>query len=79
MVATYNFGSVYSFILKCLQGTATDDMLLLSLSKNGLDTLLAICYQYSCKWRYDVCPNQVFCRQWKMGPNVVNEDINYKH
>ena len=40
-----------------------------------------------------ICPNQMFCdcfnetkfsfdrhnRQWKMGPNVANEDINYKH
>ena len=64
-------------------------MLLLSLSKAGLDKLLAICYQYSCKWRYDYVPLKCSVidfnetkfsydrhnRQCKMRPNVVNEDI----
>ena len=70
-----------------------DDMVLLSLSKNGLDMLMRICYQYSCKWRFDCVP--VKCsvlvfnetkfaydrhkRQWRLGPHIVNEDVNYKH
>ena len=91
-------------LCKCMDGfmllglilyalTVADDMLLLALSKAGLDKLLVICYQYSCKWRYDYVPIKcsviVFNetkfsyerqnRQWKLGPNVVNEDINYKH
>ena len=82
---------LFGLILYAL--TVADDMLLLSLSKAGLDKLLVICYQYSCKWRYDYVPIKcsviVFNetkfsydrhnRQWKMGPNVINEDINYKH
>ena len=68
-------------------------MLLLSLSMDGLDKLLTIRYQYSCKWRYDYVPLKysgiVFnetkfsydrhYRRWKMRPNVVHEDINCKH
>ena len=38
---------LFGLILYAL--TVADDMLLLSLSKAGLDKLLAICYQYSCK------------------------------
>ena len=84
------------FMLLCLilyALTVADDMLLLALSKAGLDKLLVICYQYSCKWRYDYVPIKcsviVFNetkfsydrqnRQWKLRPNIVNEDINYKH
>ena len=75
--------------------TVADDMLLLALSKAGLDKLLVICYQYSFKWRYDYMYVPIKCsvivfnetkfsydrqnRQWKLGPNIVNEDINYKH
>ena len=87
-------------LCKCMDGfvllyalTVADDMLLLALFKAGLDKLLVICYQYSCKWRYDYVPIKcsviVFNetkfsyerqnRQWKLGPNAVNEDINYKH
>ena len=68
-------------------------MVLLSLSKNGLEMLMRICHQYSCKWRFDYVP--VKCsvlvfnetkfvysrhkRQWRLGPHIVNEDVNYKH
>ena len=33
-----------------------DGMVLLSLSKNGLDMLIRLCYQYSCKWRFEYVP-----------------------
>ena len=73
--------------------TAADDMVLLSLSKSGLDMLLAICYRYSCKWRYKYVPIKcsvlVFNesktyygrsnRHWSLGPNAVDEAENYKH
>ena len=48
------FNMLFGLILYAL--TVADDMLLLSLSKAGLDKLLVICYQYSCKWRYDYVP-----------------------
>ena len=84
------------FMLFCLILYAlkvADDMLLLSLSKAGLDKVLAICYQHSCKWWYDYvlikCSVIVFNEtkfsydrqiwQWKMEQNVINDDINHKH
>ena len=50
---------VSGFMLLCLilcLLAVVDDMMLLSLSKNGLDMLMRICYQYSCKWRFDYVP-----------------------
>ena len=79
-------------LVLCVLAVA-DDMMLLSLSKNGRDMLMRICYQYSCKWRFDYVPVKcsVFVfneakfvydqrkRQLRLGPHIVNEDMNYKH
>ena len=73
--------------------TVCDDMLLLALSKFGLDNLMHICYSYLCLWRYDYSPPKsaviVFNetkyqykkhrRVWYLGPNEVVETENYKH
>ncbi|MCG8048280.1 MAG: reverse transcriptase family protein, partial [Candidatus Thiodiazotropha endolucinida] len=73
--------------------TVCDDMVLLALSKLGLDTLMDICFRYACKWRYEYSPAKssiiVFNetrpyfgkiqRNWYLGPNNVDEAENYKH
>ena len=70
-----------------------DDMLLMALSKLGLDELLKICFLYSCKWRYECgplkCSVNVFneirmqflksMRKWLLGPDTVKEGENYKY
>ena len=72
-----------------------DDMVLLFLSKSGLDMLMRIFYQYSCKWRSDHVPIKCSVlvnetkfaydrhkRQWRLGSHIVImviEDVNYKH
>ena len=35
---------------------AADDIVLLYLSKYGLEMLIRLCYQYSCKWRFEYVP-----------------------
>ena len=73
--------------------TACDDMLLLALSKFGLDNLMRIWYSYLRLWRYDYSPPKstviVFNetkyqykkhrRVWYLGPNKIVEAENYKH
>ena len=70
-----------------------DDMLLMALSKLGLDELLRICFLYSCKWRYEYGPLKcsviVFNetrgqfvksnRKWLLGPHTVKEEESYKY
>ena len=48
--------SCVNVLLFQLKITVAEDMYLLSLSKAGLDKLLAICYQYFCKCRYEYVP-----------------------
>ena len=38
--------------------TVADDMVLYSLSKDGLNTMLDICFNYSMKWRYEYNPQK---------------------
>ena len=38
--------------------SVADDMILVSLSKNGLQKMMNICYEYSCKWRYLYNPSK---------------------
>ncbi len=69
--------------------TVADDMILISFSKYGLDSMLKICYDYACKWRFEYntgkCAVIVFnepCkteRQWFLGENSIQEVSEYTH
>ena len=73
--------------------TVCDDMLLLALSKMGLDMMMGICFHNSCLWRYDYCTLKSIVvvfnetkfyyrkhrRKWYLGPNEVKQEVNYKH
>ena len=74
--------------------TVADDMLLMALSKLGLDELMRICFfLYSCKWRYEYGPpkcsvivfNEPKCqfqksdRHWYLGPYSMKEEETYKY
>ena len=77
----------------CSCPTVADDMLLLSLSPNGLQQMMTICYEYSCQWRYDYnaskCAVIVFnetehafkrcTRVWQLGKDEVKERDSYTH
>ena len=73
--------------------TVADDMCLVSFSKKGLDLMMNICYEYSCRWRFDYnhnkCAVVVFNenvkeyktnkRIWKLGQDIVLEKDKYVH
>ena len=73
--------------------TVADDMVLVSLTKAGLDGLLAICHRYAMKWRFEYnvskCAVIVFnesvadfsksSRQWHLGDKVLSECTKYTH
>ncbi len=73
--------------------TSADDMVLVTLMKNSLDTLMDICYQNSLKKHYlynaGKCNVMVFnknitesittSRTWRLGPDVVDETDKYVH
>ena len=73
--------------------TVCDDMLLLALSRLGLQILMNISYRYSCLWRIEFSAPKCFVvvfnelrsyfhkhhRSWFLGPNEIKEDENYKH
>ncbi len=42
----------------CCCPTVADDMVLASLSKQGLDAMMQMCYEYSIKWRYVYNPGK---------------------
>ena len=79
--------------VKLASPTVCDDMLLLALSKFGLNILMQISYRYSCLWRIEFsapkCSVVVFNeiksqynkheRVWYLGPNEIKEAENYKH
>ena len=79
--------------VKLASRTVCDDMLLLALSKFGLNILMQISYRYSCLWRIEFstpkCSVVVFKEiksqynkhesDWYLRPNEVNEAENYKH
>ena len=72
--------------------TVADDMLLMALSKLGLDELMRI-FLYSCKWRYEYgtpkcsvivfneskCQFQKSDRHWYLGPYSIKEEETYKY
>ena len=86
----------YGFIMSnrsiCSPAVA-DDMLLMALSKLGLDGLMRICFSYACKWRYEYGPPKsavvVFNeskgqflraeRKWFLGTHRINEEESYKY
>ena len=73
--------------------TQADDITLMSLCKRGLDSLMDICYTYSCKWRfkYNASKSVVIVfneskssfskrtRSWNLGNEVVYESADTKH
>lgn len=71
--------------------TVADDMILVSLSRKGLEKMMSICHNYSVKWRFEYNANKcgviVFNetgnrnteRRWKLGPQTVNEVVEYTH
>ena len=79
--------------VKLASPTVCADMLLLALSKFGLNILMQINYRYSCLWRIEFsvprCSVVVFNeikyqynkheRVWYLGPNEIKEAENYKH
>lgn len=79
--------------IECSSPTVADDMVLVSYSKNGLQTMIDMCYMYSCKWRYKYnsskCKVIVFNeskvdyitrnRTWHLGNNELEECENYTH
>ena len=79
--------------IKCGSPAVADDMLLMSLSKFGLDQMLNICFTNSCKWRIEYQPSKCTVvvynesesdyrrsnRIWKMGEANIEEGKSYKH
>ncbi|MEW8150680.1 MAG: reverse transcriptase family protein [Candidatus Thiodiazotropha endolucinida] len=79
--------------MRCGSPAVADDMLLLSLSKFGLDQMIRICYNSSCKWRYEYQPPKCTVvvynesesefhrsnRVWQIGDAYIEEDDCYKH
>jgi hypothetical protein len=72
--------------------TVADDMCLVALSKEALDRMLDICFEYSRKWRYSYnaskCAVVVFNekdgsqkenRSWSIGPDQIPEKDSYTH
>ena len=89
-----NYGlSVYG--LNCTCPSSADDMVLLSLSKDGLQELMNICYRYSCAHRYSYNANKsavivsnesLYSKQtvyknrtWSLGNDLVQECETYMH
>jgi hypothetical protein len=75
--------------------TVADDMVLVSLSKHGLDQMISICYRYSTLWRFEYNPSKcsvvvynepkieyekAIChRKWTIGTKTICEGIEYVH
>ena len=87
-----NFGfGMCVLIIKCGSPAVADDMLLMSLSKFGLDRMLNICFTKSCKWRIEYQPPKCTVvvynesesdyrrsnRVWKMGEANIEEGKSY--
>ena len=72
---------------------SADDMTLLSLTKSGLDKMIKICYDYSCKWGYEYNASKsaiIVCHEKKIiqsnikralcvGDDVIPEIEAYTH
>ena len=77
----------------CASPAVADDMVLISLSKFGLDQMIKMCYESSCKWHYEYQPHKCSVvvynesktefnranRIWRMGNSCIQEDTQYKH
>ena len=71
--------------------TVADDMLLLSLTVNGLQELMNTCFAYSCRWRFEYNPlkcsiivyneGKKSCkdRKWFLGKQLIPEADSYVH
>jgi len=71
--------------------TVADDMILMVYSSCALQRMIDICYQYSCKWRFEYnaskCAVIVFTKQrsnqpkqsWSLGSAVITETSTYTH
>ena len=72
--------------------TVADGMVLISLSRNGLQQMLNICHAYACKWRFEYNPlkcgvivfnekstKKVHVRQWNIGSAQICEVDDYTH
>ena len=73
--------------------TVADDMLLMALSKFGLNALMSICFSNSCKWRFLFGPLKCTVvvynesknsflksdREWYLGHHRINEGERYKY
>ena len=55
--------------------SVSDDMVLLSFSRKGLQTLMDICYRYSYKWRYLYNPTKCSVVVF----NEINTSFPIKH
>ena len=72
-----------------------DDVALIALTKNDLDNMMRISYEYSCRWRYSLNPSKTVVlvfgesrtqnkrlrktRQWRLGNEPVTEATEHKH
>lgn len=78
--------------LNCCCPSSADDMVLLSLSRVGLQELMQICYQYGCAYRYTYNANKSAVivsndthsyrqdgQTWTLGNNCVQETDTYMH
>ncbi len=79
--------------IPCCAPTQADDITLLSVTRNGLQALMDICYTYSCKWRFkfsvkkstvvvfneNMKSYELSERTWFLGAQNVKEDSSYTH
>ena len=89
-----NYG-LHVYGLNCTCPSSADDMVLLSLSKDGLQELMNICYKYGCSYRYSYNANKSAVivsnesaavtrtltknREWSLGNACVQEHDTYMH
>jgi len=82
--------SLYCLNMSC--PTVADDMVLISLSRNGLQQMLNLCHVYACKWRFEYNPlkcgvivfnemstKQVDFSQWNIGSAQICEVDDYTY
>ena len=79
--------------IKCGSPAIADDMLLMSFSKFGLEQMLNICYNNSCKWHIEYQPPKCTIlvyneseselrssnRVWQLGDAYIEEGTSYRH
>ena len=84
---------MYVHGIYCGSPAVADDKLVLSLSKQGMDRMIKICYNHSGIWRYELQPPKcvvivfnespldyrITTRTWALGNAYIEENILYKH